>query len=89
MSEYELENILQTFFYMKRKYNINPVFIFFGGEPLLNFGIVPKVIKKINQIYKKEIETSIFSIITNLSNLPQSFFDFINLVPYFKNVCRY
>jgi organic radical activating enzyme len=84
MTEYELENILQTFFCMKREYNINPVFIFFGGEPLLNFDIVSKTIKKLNQVYRREVETSLFSLITNLSNLPQSFFDFTKLVPYFK-----
>ena len=63
-------------FIEKRKYNLfkKPAFSFYGGEPLLNFKLIKKIVSYIYSVYGDDV---IFSITTNGSILTEEICDYL------------
>ncbi|MCQ2964025.1 MAG: radical SAM protein [archaeon] len=69
-------NIYFKYFTEGKCYNLfkNPSFSFYGGEPLLNFNLIKKIVSYIKSIYSGEIY---FSITTNGSLLTKEISDYL------------
>lgn len=69
-------DIYLNYYNKGKKYNLfrDPVFGFYGGEPLLNFGLIKKIVNYIKTIYEGEI---ILNITTNGSLLTPDISDWL------------
>ncbi len=69
-------DIYLNFISKGRKYNLfrKPTFSFYGGEPLLNFSLIKRLVKYIKSIYSDEIQ---FTITTNGSLLNKNIINYL------------